>query len=490
VSALLAMLLTVAIALGPAPALAERLPEDEIAGTPLEESQLTSAAPDIDAAAGAIVAPDGRTLWARCSGDQRAIASVTKVMTALIVLEETDLDETVTISEKASRVPYARGLDAGETYNVRELLEFALVASSNDAAIALAEHVAGSETAFAGRMNLRAEEMGLADTRFVNAHGLDTAGHYSCAGDIATLALAAMRHDEFRRIVALEEITIPEYKERAARTIESTDELLGTYPGLLGIKTGFTENAKYTFVTAAERDGVELTAVILGARSSDARFKNAASLLDWGFEHFSMRQIANTTETVGAVPLAANPERTVEVRFAEESSTPVFDLDGEVSREIVLDADVALPVFEGKPLGEVELAQGDRPLATLGLVAAEDVASAEETVGAVPVSDYVDRSVPVRASGEEIDVPEYDALVTVDREVVLDPEIAAPVSVGDELGEIVYSQDGDVIVTVPVLATADVEAPATVEKVGIWFTRAWRWVTGKPTMATLELVAE
>jgi hypothetical protein len=201
-----------------------------------------------------------------------------------------------------------------------------------------------------------------------------------------------------------------------------------------------------------------------------------------------MRTIATATETVGSVPLAANPDREVEVRFAEASSTPVFDLDGEVAREIVLDADVALPVFDGKPLGQIELAQGDRPLATLELVAAEDVASAEETVGSVPVADYVDRAVAVRASGEEIDVPEYDALTPVEREVVLDPEVAAPVSVGDELGEVVYSQDGEVIVSVPVVAAADIEAPATLERVGIWFSRAWLWVTGQPRMATLEIV--
>ncbi len=487
-SGALAAALVLTLLLSPTAAFAKCLTTDQIAGVPLEESGLTDIAPDVGAASGLIIGNDERVLWARGAEGQRAIASVTKIMTAILVLERANLDATVTVSENASKVSYATGLKAGEQLTVRQLLELALVTSSNDAATALAEHVGGSTAQFAEMMNRRAEELGLDDTRFVNPHGLDAAGHYSCASEIAVLAQTAMQHPEFRRIVALEEVTLAKYENRAAKDIESTDHLLGEYEGLLGVKTGFTDDAKYCFVSAAERDGIVLTTVVLGSPNTKARFDDTEVLLDWGFEHLTMETIATTTETVGTVPITVNTAHDVEIGFAETTTTPVFDFEGEVTRTVSVDQSVDLPVYEGQPLGEAQLHQGDRVLATVPVIATEDVASAEETVGAVPVSDYVDVAVTVRATGDDIDVPEFDPKAIVERDVVLDSEVEAPVTEGDVLGEIVYSQRDTTILTVPVVATSDVEEPAVLERVGIWFSRAWNWVTGEPTMATLQLV--
>jgi D-alanyl-D-alanine carboxypeptidase (penicillin-binding protein 5/6) len=485
--ALLTALVSVSMLLAPARALGVRYETDKIAGVTLEESGLETVAPDIDAVSGLIITPDGRILWSRLATNRRAMASITKIMTALIVLEEADIGETVKVSEAASEVAYATGLLPGERLTVRQLLELALVASSNDAAIALAEHVGGSERVFVNRMNERARELGLEDMHFANPHGLDGVGHHSSAVDIASLTHTAMRIPEFREIVALEEITLPSHEDRPAETIESTDELLGTYGGLFGVKTGFTDDAKYSFVGAAERDGIVFTTVILGARSNPARFENTARLLDWGFEHLKMQTIATATETVGVVPISVNTSCEVPVGFAETTATPVFDLDGETTRTVSLDSSVDLPVYLGQPLGEIEVRQAERLLATLPVVAAEAVASAEETVGAVPVSDYLDRTVVARATGESLPVPAFDPDVTIQRTIMLNPQIAAPVEEGDLLGEITYSQSGEIILSVPAVAAESIEAPGTIAGIGIWFTRAWRRLLGEPTMALLQI---
>lgn len=487
--ALLIVAVCVALLHGPARADAAHYPTDEMAGRQLSTIDPTyDSAPDISAAAGILMDASGRALWSRSADQQRAMASTTKMMTALIALERSDPNEMVTISKRASEVSYAAGLRAGERVSVGRLLELALIASSNDAAIALAEHVSGSEARFVEVMNSRGHELGLHDTRFVNAHGLDAPLHHSSAADLASLSRAAMLSPEFRRIVLLKSITLPAYEDRPARLLKNTDELLGTYDGLLGIKTGFTDKAKYSFVASAERDGVTLTAVILGAPKNSTRFKHSARLLDWGFTHLTMQTVATTTETVGSVPVAQNPSRTVAVRFAEKTTLPVFDLDGPVTRVPLLDPTVALPINEGQLLGEVELRQGDRVLALVPVAAASDVASAEETVGAVPVSDYLDRTVAVRAAGGESEVATFNAELPVTRTVTLNPHVAAPVERGEVLGEITYTQAGRVIARVPAIGVVSVEAPGPLTRMGIWLARGWRSLVGGPRMANLQVI--
>ena len=489
---LAAILLATAIAalLSPQPAAAARLATDQIGGVALGSSDRTSStAPDVGAAAGLLESADGRALWARKPATRRAMASITKIMVALVVLDRANLDDKVTVSKTASNVPYALGLRAGETLTVRQLLELALVASSNDAAQALAEHVGGTMPAFVREMNAYATELGLNDTRFSNPHGLDAPGHRSSAVDIASLMHTAMKDPEFRRIVALKKVTLPAYKKRKARKVESTNELLGEYRGMLGGKTGYTGDAKYGVVTTAERNGIALTAVVLGAPNNKARFTDSKRLLNWGFKHLRRQTVAVATETVGAVPLVANPSRSVQARFAETTSAVVFDIDGPLRRSLSLQQQVALPVFEGQELGRIEFTQGERFVASVPVVAAADFASAEETVGSVPVSDYVDRSVLARAADASVSVEPFDPAAPVERTVRLSREVRAPVTAGNRLGEIVYSQKGVTVARVPVVATTAVDAPGVVTRIGIWFERRWRGLTGRPTIASLELAS-
>lgn len=476
------------VAGAPASALAARSGSDRIGGVALSKGEVPmSAAPDIDAAAGALVTEDGRVIWGRKADERRAMASTTKMMTALLVIENVkNLDELVTISSKASKVPYGLGLKAGDKVSARKLLELTLVASSNDGAYALGEHVSGNMGAFVKLMNKRAEKLGLDDTRFANPHGLDAKDHFSTPDDLARLSWRVMQYDEYRRIVAKPNVKMP----NGGRTIKSTATLLlGKYPGLNGGKTGYTRGAMYSFVARAERDGVELTAVILGASSHADRFTQTARLFDWGFKNIADETVAKAGEEVAELPLAADPEQTVKVRLADGAEARVFKLDGDIAKKTDLPEKLDLPVFEGQPLGEVSLMQGDRELAKVPAVAASTQVSAEEIVGSVPVSDYLDRSVSARAAKVELDeAPLFDAEAPVDQRVVLEPHVAAPVAAGDRLGEILYSQNGEVIVRVPVVAVESVEAPKFIDNLRTALARGLRGLTGGPTMATLEVI--
>ncbi len=470
--------------LTPASALATRVGSDTVGGRPLSSGEITQTlAPDVAFQSGLLLTADGRELWGRRPSSERPMASITKVMTALLALENGGLDDVVTISKTAAAVDDGVGLVAGETFTVRELLELALIASSNDAAIALAEHVGGTVPQFITQMNDKAAQLNLDDTHYVNPHGLDSPGHHSSAEDIAVLAAVAMKSGEFRRIVALRSVTLPAYEKRKAEKLKATNELLATYRGMLGVKTGFTNDAGHSLVGSAERNGITLTAVVLGGASNASRFTECAKLLDWGFKHYAPRQVACATETVGSVSIAANPTKSVSVRFAETTTMPVFDLAGPVTNDLTLPKTVALPLFAGQRLGEVVVTQDDTTLARIPAVAASSIASAEETVGAVPVAEYLDRAVTARAADASLTVAEFDPARPVDRLVDLDAKVHAPIAVGDQVGEIVYSQGGKEIVRVPVVAVSAVSEPGLGAKVSTWFARGWRMLTGQPTMA-------
>jgi len=482
-SAVLVATLTTTL-LAPSSAMASRSGSDTIAGVRLSSGAIPQTlAPDVAFKSGLLLSADGLELWGRRPGSERPMASITKVMTAVLALEAGGLDDTVTISKTAADVEDGVGLVAGEKRTVRELLELALIASSNDAALALAEHVGGTVPQFVRQMNDKAAELGLDDTHYANPHGLDAPGHHSSAEDIAALASVAMKSAEFRRIVAIRSVTLPAYEKRKAVKLKATNELLARYHGMLGVKTGFTNDAGHSFVGSAERDGITLTAVVLGGATNTSRFTECAKLLDWGFKHYAPQQVACATETVGSVAIASNPARSISVRFAETTSMPVFDLAGAVTNTCTLPKTVELPVFAGQRLGEVVVSQGHTTLARIPAVAEASTASAEETVGSVPVAEYLDRAVIARAADASLTVAEFDPSRPVDRLVDLDAKVHAPVAAGDPIGEIIYSQSGREIVRVPVVAVSAVREPALGIKVGTWFARGWRMLTGQPTMA-------
>jgi len=228
-----------------------------------------------------LVKVDGREVWARDPGRRLAPGSLTKMMTALLVLERAGLGQVVTVSKAASRETGSRlGLSPGDRMPVVDLLAATLLGSANDACHALADHVDGSEEKFVSRMNARAREMGLAGTRFANACGHDADGLYSTARDLARLAEAAMGNPVFARMVGLIDGEIATADGGRKFRLENKNELVGRYRGVAGVKTGFTRRAGKCLVAFAERDGRRVLLVLLNAPD---RWWKAEEMLDAAF---------------------------------------------------------------------------------------------------------------------------------------------------------------------------------------------------------------
>ncbi len=358
----------------PVAAHAQRLPQDRIGDRTLAQAPgLVASAPDIVAPAGILEAPDGTVLWARNADARRAMASTTKIMTAIVVLSHGQLSDVSTVSTAAASVGESGAdLQPGEHLTVRQLLEAMLVPSGNDAAVALAQQVGGSVPGFVAMMNAEARALGLTSTHFANPHGLDAPGHYTSAADLVKLGRIAMADPAFRSIVEMRSVTLP-FPGGKHITLVSSDHLLGSYPGIEGIKTGWTDKAGYCLVSAAKRGDAELYGVILGTASERARFTQSARLLDWGFKHYALTQVISANTTVGTVPVTDYLDRDMVAGVSETTSALVFDLGGAVVRRYELEPSVSAPVKEGQVVGSVTALQGGRVLARAPVVAVADV---------------------------------------------------------------------------------------------------------------------
>jgi D-alanyl-D-alanine carboxypeptidase (penicillin-binding protein 5/6) len=322
--------------------------------------------------AGILVSLDGRELWSRNADERRAMASVTKIMTAIVALENSSLDDEVRISARAVAIGESTaGLKSGDTLSVRELLEAMLVKSGNEAAEALAEQIAGSTDAYVGMMNDKAIELGLEDTHFTNPHGLTEPGHYASARDLSVLARYAMGDDEFRRIVGLESVDVDGPGGNAP--LANSNLLIGSYDGATGIKTGWTSKAGYCLAASAKRDEIELVAIVLGTGDEFARFTQARALLDWGFTTYSMQRLTAPGESLGVVPVGDYLDRVVPAVTADEVRVPVFAGDGDVVRSVDLYPAVDAPVEPGDRIGTLSVTQGERLLASVPLVSSVEV---------------------------------------------------------------------------------------------------------------------
>ena len=232
----------------------------------------------------------GKVLFAENEYEHLPIASVTKVISTLLVVEAIDngkinLQDSVTVSEYAAGMGGSQVfLEAGETMSVEDLLKSVIVVSANDATVALGEHICGSEAAFIAAMNERARELGCENSNFVNTNGLPVENHYSCAYDIALITRELMKHELVFNYTGIWMDTIRDGKFGLA----NTNKLIRFYKGATGMKTGFTDEAKYCLSGTAKRDGMHLIAVVLGAETSDKRFAAAKGLLDFGFANYSI----------------------------------------------------------------------------------------------------------------------------------------------------------------------------------------------------------
>lgn len=325
------------------------------------------AGPSLTARAAILVEPTTMTvLYAHNEHERRAPASTTKIMTALLALERGRLSDTVTVSRRAAGI---RGssvhLRTGQRVSLHDLIHGLLLRSGNDAAIAIAEHVAGSEEAFVHLMNRRARELGASNTRFQNPHGLDHPEHFSTAFDLAHLARLAMILPTFKDIVAMREYVPPS----VGVPWRNTNRLLWGLEGTVGVKTGTTGQAGNCLVAAASRDGLTLISVVL--HSAD-RWRDTRALLEWGFQSFHPVTVASREDTLveADVPRAAAPLR---AGPAADLTVLVHDREVDDVRVETHLASVTLPVRRGQTVGWVRVRVGEAVRRDVPLVARADV---------------------------------------------------------------------------------------------------------------------
>ena len=321
----------------------------------------------------------GTILYESNASERLAPASVTKVMTMLLVMEAIDSgrigwDDMVTASETAA----AKGgsqiyLKAGETMSVTDMLKSIAVSSANDCACAMAEYIAGSEAAFVSLMNQRAKELGMEDTNFVNCTGLDDGedaqNHRTSARDIALMSRELLKnHPDIKRFTTIWMDTVRD----GAFGLSNTNKLIRFYPGATGLKTGFTSSAGYCLSATAEREGMELIAVVMGAETSDIRNASCKQLLDYGFANFALVSPELTENEPVTVKLGK--ARSVDAQLGENGSVLIDKAQkGSVTMEVSLEESVTAPVSQGQRLGTLTVKAGEQILKEVPLVAAEGV---------------------------------------------------------------------------------------------------------------------
>lgn len=321
----------------------------------------------------------GTVLFEQNANEPLAPASVTKVMTMLLVMEAIDSgkirwEDPVTTSEAAA----AKGgsqiyLKVGETMTVTDMLKSVAVSSANDCACALAEHIAGSEEAFVQQMNRRAQELGMENTHFVNCTGLDDSEearqHRTSAMDIARMSRQLLKyHPDIQKFTTIWMDTVRD----GAFGLSNTNKLIRFYDGATGLKTGFTSGAGYCLSASAQREGLGLIAVVMGAESSKIRFQSCKTMLDHGFANYAL--IRPDLCDVGQVPVVLGKENAVSPKMAQDGTLLIDKAQrSTVVTDVQLEDSVTAPVRPGEPLGTLTLRAGDQILQQIPLVAAEGV---------------------------------------------------------------------------------------------------------------------
>ena len=327
-------------------------------------------APVIESPAAILInATTGKVLYEHNAYKVRRMASTTKIMTAILTLEKLKLDDTVVASENAVNtiepVPF---LKVGDTFTVEQMLYAMMLRSANSAAVVLAEACSGSVADFADEMNAKAADLGMTASNFINPNGLDTTGHESSAADMATLARYAMQNEKFREIVSTKEYTLP-LPGRKALTCENTNQLLGKYDWVTGIKTGLTPKAEQCLVASATRDGVNVISVVLGQPVPKVCFAESAALLDYGLGQCKPLTLLEEGQVMAEAELPYVLDGRLRLIAAETVKTELYK-DESVTMSVQLEKQLELPVTAGEVFGTVSLVQDGETVQTVDLVAA------------------------------------------------------------------------------------------------------------------------
>ena len=319
----------------------------------------------------------GQVLYAENEHERREPASVTKVMTLLLTMEAIEkgtiaYDDVVTVSAYAASMGGSNVyLAEGEQITVEELIKAVCVASGNDASVALAEHICGVTELFVAEMNNRAKELGMNDTTFVNCHGLPAEGHLTSAWDIALMSRQLIfRYPELRRFTTIWMDSL----RGGAFELANTNKLIRFYEGATGLKTGSTSSAGYCISATAERNGMELIAVVLGGSTSQQRFEDAKALLNYGFASYALHT-AEAAEPFAPLPVKLGMQDTVPLTLPDtgrqvlvaKSQLPAL------TQEVTLPEEVEAPVAQGQQVGTLTVRDGDAVVLEVPILAAEGV---------------------------------------------------------------------------------------------------------------------
>lgn len=318
----------------------------------------------------------GRVLFEKQPDEKMPPASITKIMTLLLVMEALDsgrisLDDAVTCSPHASSMGGSQiWFEPGEQMTVHELLKATAIASANDAAVALGEHIAGSEEAFVAMMNERAGQLGMKNTVFKNASGLDTEGHLTTARDIAIMSAELLRYP---KITEYTTIWMDSLRNGETQLV-NTNKLVRFFEGATGLKTGTTDEAGSCLSASAERKGLSLVAVVLGAKNSNDRFSAARGLLEYGFANFEMKSVPEPEPPIAPIAVTGGVKREVEVQSnAPETMLTEKGRANNITQKITVQESLAAPVSAGDKVGDVVVMADGIVVCEYELFAKDDV---------------------------------------------------------------------------------------------------------------------
>lgn len=318
----------------------------------------------------------GNILYESNPDERLPIASVTKVMTMLLIMEAVDsgkisLDDMVTVSENAmSYGGSTMFLETGEQLTVNDMLKGIAVASANDSCVAMAEHLAGSESAFVDMMNEKAKKLGMENTHFMNTNGLDEDDHYSSARDVAIMSRELMKHETIFNYTSIWMDTLRGGKFQLA----NTNKLIRFYDGANGLKTGSTSKALCCLSAAAKRNDMQLIAVVLGAPTSAERFASAKSLLDYGFANYAVNTQITAGDEVQKIAVEKGVDKEVDVVAGDSCSTLVKKgQEDNITKEIKIDETITAPIEAGQKIGTMTISRDGEVIADIDLNASSAV---------------------------------------------------------------------------------------------------------------------